>query len=245
MITILTTIESIPADTLQKVSIISQLIFSALSVLFIYRTYIIAKKVRREFLRNQALSKQMVVVNELIATLNDSKIEIDAWYYSKTGGDGFSNRNKQFNIFEIGDLLIRNEKSIHGSFDFHEFDKVKVIFNNTSNQICNIKKYINNPFLPKNISEQLMNFYSTNLTIVKADYLREKEEKIVVLKSGVFELEKIEETMNPHDYLESNALAMESWLNLKTHSNYLKKTFIEWFESNGIYDINLRIDYKN
>lgn len=244
MITILFTIKSIPADTLQSVSIISQLIFSALSALFIYRTYIIAKKARREFLRNQALSKQMLVVNELIAALNDSKIEIEPWIFSKTGGIG-SKWKIKYNIFEIGDLLIRNEKSIFGSLDFNEFDDMTVVFDNTSNQICDIKKYINNPFLPKNIGDQLMNFYSTNLTILKADSLREKEEKIVILKSGIFELEKIEETMNPHDYLESNALAMESWLNLKTHSNYLKKTFIEWFESNGIYDVNLRIDYKN
>ncbi len=81
-------ISKISTETWQKFSTISQFIFAGFSLLIAILTYIIAIKIRKEFLRNQTLSKQMQVVNELIENLNDSKIEIETKSFSNNGSSG-------------------------------------------------------------------------------------------------------------------------------------------------------------
>lgn len=221
-----------------------QTIVGVLTIFIIYLTFRLSRRVRKEFLKNQTKSKQVEMMSQLVQNLNQSKITIEGWFYNKTGGGG-SSWDKQYNIFEIGDLKDKNEISLSMSLNLNEYDENAVLFDRNTNQIWNIKSFIDNPFIPKTIADELMNFYSSSFEIIAIDDLQKNEEEIVMLKSGIFEDGRIREELRDGMLIKGNAIALKSWLNLKSFASNLTQQINKWFVNNGIDDLNLRIDFKN
>jgi hypothetical protein len=66
-----------------------------------------------------------------------------------------------------------------------------------------------------------------------------------MLKSRIFESGRIHEKPEDGTLIKGNAVALDSWLSLKSYAANLTKTIDKWFIDNGIDDLNLRIDFKN
>lgn len=99
--------------------------------------------------------------------------------------------------------------------DFSELHDSMVIFDYQTNQIWNIIEFLNNPFLPNSIADELTNIYSDCCQIITKDELGEEGAIVIVLKSGVFEPGKLKVEVPIYDLIDETALALESWLNLK------------------------------
>ncbi|WP_282126998.1 hypothetical protein [Marinifilum flexuosum] len=228
-----------------KVSAILQAIVGVITIAFVLYTYNTANELRIEYLKNHTKSKQIEVVCDLVEKLNSSRIKIEAVRFEKGTAYGQS-RTLLYNIFEIGDLLKPGKKGVFNvDIDFKEYDDFKVLFDSQSNQIWELKEFINNPFLPKEIADELISFYSIRCVLKDRKELEDSRAKIIVLKSKCFEMGKISEKIEYPDFIEGSAIALESWLQLKSYSLKLTHTISYWFKKNGIDDINLRIDYKN
>lgn len=232
-------------DQWDRIISLVQTIVGVLTIFIIYLTFRLSRRIRKEFLKNHTQSKQVEMVSLLVQNLNQSKISIEGWFYNKTGGGG-SSWDLRYNIFEIGDLRDKNEKSSLGmTTNLNEYDEKAVLFDRKTNQIWDIKSFIDNPFMPKKIADELINFYSSIFEIVKIEDLQKNEEEIVMLKSRIFEKGRIHEELNEGTLIKGNAVALESWLNLKSFAANLTEQINKWFKDNGIDDVNLRIDFKN
>ncbi|MNJ87457.1 hypothetical protein D3C87_49770 [compost metagenome] len=217
------------------------------SVIIAIVTLYIAILARKEFLRNQTRTKQVEVMSDLISELNTLKIGIEAWTFKQdlsASGRGWS---LNYNLFEIADLFTTKEVDFRGvPVNFEDCDDEPVLFDRKSNQIGNIKKFIDNPFLPKAIADKLINFYSPFSDSITREEICRTPQNIILLTTNCFETEKapINKTEGSY-YIKGNAIVFGSWLNLKAHSYELMKEINQWFVKHGIDDVNLRIDYKN
>lgn len=126
-----------------------------------------------------------------------------------------------------------------------EYDDYTVLFKSNSNQIWLIKKYIDNPFLPVNIVDELINFYVTYTQTITRETLGEGEEQAIILDSGILEDNKKPTNYSESDYFQGIATALLSFLSLKTCSKNLTQIIRKWFKLHGISEVNLRFDYKN
>jgi hypothetical protein len=218
-----------------------------ISLILSFFTFKFARKAQKAIVRNHTLNKQLEAMTELLKHLNDSKIDISFWEFSPTGGSGSSSL-LLYNIFEIGKLL--NNTELHPldrqPYDMNTFDDVPIIFNRESNQILDIKDFIDNPFIPKSIADNLKDFYVPNYNLIDGDLLRRNSECVVILETGIFKSNKrIQNEERPNDfYIEGKTFVLLSWLNLKVYSFELTKKIETWFKIHGIKDVNLRIDYK-
>jgi hypothetical protein len=157
-----------------------------------------------------------------------------------------------YNIFEVGNLLDTKQvnRLTNKTVDYKEYDDMRILLENDSNQLLNIKKYVDNPFLPKSIANKLILFYFTSHETVNRTNL---EGSAFVVKTSIFEDGKHlkRENISDSDLLlgkvyENSGFASATWLNLKTNARKLTKEVDEWFKKHGINDVNLRTDdYKN
>jgi hypothetical protein len=210
-------------------------------------TLYLAYLVRKEFLRNQTKTKQIEVMSNLITELNTLKIKIEAWRFNTdltATGTGWT---LNYNLFEIADLYTTTEKDYRGApVNFEDYDDQPVLFEMKSNQIGDIKKFIDNPFLPKAIADRLVDFYSQSSIPITREEISETPTSVILLTTNYYEKEKAPSpVVKKRHYIKSHALVFESWLNLKAHSHELMKAIKGWFLKHGIDDVNLRIDYKN
>jgi hypothetical protein len=222
----------------------SNWILATIPLLSLYVAY----RVRQEFLRNQTRAKQVEVMTNLITELNTLKVDIQGKSFDNEGGSVGSGWMVKFNLFEIADLYTNSEVDWRGAkVNFGDYDDQPVLFDRGSNQIGNIKLFIDNPFLPKPIADRLMEFFTVACEAVERTTLTQANSNIIVFTTGIFDPER-DAWNKPNSgsyYLESNALAFRTWLNCKAHANGLMQEISDWFKKHGIDDMNLRIDYKN
>ena len=227
-------------QNLSDYSDIAQIIIGLITVIIGFLTFRLAMKVHREFIKNHAKSTQVKEMSTLLEFLNKTKIYLTFTDFYPEGGAGGTSYGIYYNIFEIGSLL--NNKEIHKpsnrTIDFYDYDDCPVFLDNCSNQIMNIKEYLDNSFIPKKIADKLLDFYVITEEKITYESLQKIDASYVILNSS-------RNQTSFSSFKQTNCEAMKSWLNLKTYSNDLAKEIGVWFKSNGIDDYNLRIDYKN
>jgi len=202
-------------------------------------TLIVALKVHREFSKNHAKAKQVEVMCELLEVLNTSKIYLFFQFYSKGGGMGADSFSIFYNIFEIGKLLNNKEVTRSGkTLNRGDYDNAQVFINGKCHNLIDINKYVDNPFVPRNIADLLVNFRLNDSNAVSIDELLKNDNDIVVINSIDSEA-SFDKLMIP------TCEALKTWLGLKSYSHNLIVEIEKWFKDKGIDDINLRIDYKN
>lgn len=234
------TISDLNVDCLSNSSNIIQVIVGICSLFLTFFTFLLALKVSKEFARNHAKSKQVEKMSKLMEFLNSTKIRINFANVSKMSGFG-SRVDIFYNIFEIGNML--NEENTDKLFehDNKEYDSCFVYLDQFTTQIMDVKKFIDDAFIPKPIADKLLEFYIIDTNIVEREELLSENEnvEIVILSS------KDNQAIILGPYKRTNCFALLTWLNFKTYSNDLIILLDKWFKKNGINDFNLRIDYKN
>jgi hypothetical protein len=208
-----------------------------MAIIVSIRAYYFSKKVHNEFLNNTARAKQLEAVQSLISLLNESKVEI--WFFQ--GASGSANAVK-YNVFEIAALLNNKAKNINVTVDYCHYDDAKVLFSPNSEQIFDIIKFIDNPFIPKKIADELINFHNSGYELIDAIELMESDKKYVKINSRI---SFSDATQRSGKLIEGDMTSSMTWLNLKEHSNKLLQLLRAWFSENEVKDENIRVDFKN
>ena len=198
----------------------------------------IAIRVHKTFVKNNAKSKQVEEMSKLVQELNETIINLKFWKRLEQN-NSLESTDCNLNIFKIGDLLKKKNQDEKKAFnDYNEFNSYKVALEGYDN-IFNIESFIFNPFIPKRIADELRKFYNSSYPKIDFEPLNN-----FVTASDKFELQgkMTHDSFDFSNYRFGDALALESWINLKTHSYELSKIIAKWFRKHGIKDFNIWLD---
>jgi len=198
------------------------------SLLLSCSTFYITRQNSIRFARNEFIKKQIQEVIELTSYLNSEMIELDFTHFHDDGSNATCYKT---NIFEIKNLA---HVSIAVTYRHRA-----ICFKNTCNQILDIRRYINNPFIPKSIANELAKFYCYgHMDLIASQVIHQH---IIVIDSNTFEHNDFQLQSNDHVRLrEPLAFAFESFDNLVVCVSLLEKSIVTWLEKYKVDEINLR-----
>jgi hypothetical protein len=217
-------------QTLKTVAPYIALLFSGLSLVLAYN-------ISRAYSRRQLLNKQIETVTELIKSLHRDYIEINFSKFVESG-DGSSGAAYTATIFEVVELS-KNLKEINERF----CDSI-VLFKGKCNQVLDIKDYIDNPFTPKTIADNLLGFYSTSYVGAVYSEVGTTHYECVQIQTNNNEPTIIQYYDEKDHFIHGNAIALRSWESFIVCSENLKRSIEDWFSENGVKDLNIRVDFK-
>lgn len=215
-------------------------IIQTLSLILSLATFIFAIRISKKIGKNHIRTKQIDHVCELIRELNEVKIQATFSTYDKGGAYSGTGHGLWFNIFEIGSYDEIEPQGLN-----KDYENEVVLFDTKSNQIMQLKGYINHPLTPKPIADELLLFYNRGGTFLEAGRDDNYLNKFVVLHTGIWEDRVVFKTSNKGFLIQGNANVFTTWLNLKNHSKSLKIIIGNWLIENGITENNMREDFKN
>lgn len=214
-------------------------IFAGIGLVVSIATLFFAMRINKQFGNNHLRTKQIDHVCEIIEVLNKPKITITFATYHTNGGISGMGDGILLNIFEIGSY-----DSIAGDGPNKGYENESVLFDKDSNQIADIKKYLDHPLTPKSIADELLKLYNRMVHPVvhprDFDYLK----KFVWVSTGIWESNVCIEDKKDANLLESLELTFQTWLNLKETAIQLKRVIGQWLIDNGINENNMREDFK-
>lgn len=210
---------------------------SLFSIIISLLTLILAYQIKNQFGRSHLKTKQIDHVCNIIKTLNESKIEVTFKTTQNNGsvGKGFA---LQLNIFEIAKY-----DDIEPNGMNRKYEDEKVLFDSKSNQILDIKQYIDNPLTPRAIADELLKFHTSIAGSIEVKVATIEIENYVEIRTGIFNEIFFLKDMRPI-LIKGNAPCMNTWLDLKESAKYLKISIGNWLIENGINENNMREDFK-
>ncbi len=217
-----------------------EILLEVSSVLFTGATVIIAFKVHQTFALNHIKSKQVEHVCSLIEILNQSSISVLYSEITEHGGLSSTGSGRKFNIFELG---IYSSEDV--SQEEEEYADEPVLFDSESNQILEIKKYVDHPLTPRKIADALLRFHNPKSSIVKRSDPHLQIQKFIEIHTGIWTAEDVFENIGQGDLVKPGFEVFLSWQHLKESSKELKVLIGEWLIDNGIKANNIREDFKN
>lgn len=201
------------------ISIVSLLI-SLISFFLVRRNYL-------NFAKNEFVKKQIDVVTDLVQSLHKDKINFE--FTNFFGGSIAA--LYQANIFQLQEMKIE--------YEHKDFFENRIYFNGNCNQLINVKDFINNPFLPKSIADELDNFYTMNCLPIRIQELGNK--KVIIIKTKHFEKGIFENNEKREEIIqESNASALFNWASLIECSAKLESAINKYLISYQVKEINIR-----
>ena len=203
-------------------------------------TLLLAYKIQKLIAKNHLVTKQIDLVCQLIETLNQSKIKIGFATRREKGSYGYTGDGISFNIFELGSYDKIDSKGLNFQYN----DEI-ILFHHKSNQLLDIKKFIDSPLTPTVIADQLFLFYNSSCLYIDTERPEVDFEKFVIVETGIWEEKVLFNKNLKENLIEADAVAFLSWKNLKEYSKYLKIIIGEWLIKNGIDENNMREDFKN
>lgn len=214
------------------------------SVLISAATLWVAWIIYRKYAAQQLLSKQIEAVYELIGSLHNDSIKLCFAFLTSDGG--YTGEDSIMNVFEIASV----SKSV--KVDWKKHNDLPIYFESRSNQIFDLKKFIQNPFIPKSISDELVKFYSIHYDFFDASKEISADQDIVqaVIISSLHYDESyhsLPEFEQQSIYKNTSAVALQNWLSLTNCSISLQESITNWLINNGIKkeDVNIRTDFIN
>ena len=190
--------------------------------------------------RRNRLNDQKKVVVELLNFIQNNTISFHFGYWEPSGGGkgggGGSAKGLKLTLFEVADLH-RFDKP----YFTDKFDDSPVFFRKKINQIGDIKRFLNNPLLPRDISTAIGKFY--NLRYDKADYkFIQSREDFVKIETGFYD------SSDPYDNADNdrsdlkwgNTIAFRSFLSFKECCLKLEESIAYWNKVN-----KMRLEIRN
>lgn len=199
----------------------------------------VAVKINSQIGKNHIRTKQIDHICTLIEVLNKSKITVSFATYNGGGYSAIGNAIL-FNIFEIGSYDSIQPEGIN-----KEYEEDTVLFDKNSNQIIDIKSFIDHPLSPREIVDELLNFYNRSCSSIVPGRDDTYIKKFVVISSNVWEEKVLIDPKAAGNLIESSNQTYVTWLSLKESSKRLKIVIGNWLIENGIEEHNIREDFKN
>lgn len=212
-----------------KIDIVFQILGFIVSAITLALAWIIMK----HFQKQEISIKQLEKVTDLIDYINNHKI---GFLFGRTGGHMYSGDFIEMSLFEIKNM----------EFNDKEFLSSPILLDEKTRGIIDISNYVNNPFIPRDISEELKNFNSwMGTAIYSSDIDKESKESgeisAVVLKANVksnFQLFNNNNKEKPL-YVAYGAFSCIDWNNFKECSFNLERSIKNWLKKYNIDDIKL------
>jgi hypothetical protein len=185
----------------------------------------------RNFVRNEFVKKQIQVVTDLVSHLHEDSFHLS---FTRYNVNGYAAGDYITTIFELSELKVLEKDE--------EFFENPICFSRNCNQVLDIKKFVRNPFLPKSIADELVNFYSRNHIDVNIASLN--GDKVIIIDSkhfekGLFEIPDPKSRIIKH----STAFALQTYENFRTCSINLEDAITKWLKSYKVQEINIRKDF--
>lgn len=236
-----------------------EVIISALSVIIGFILSFIGiqqtRNARKEIATNRVKMEEERIVGKLVNYLNNTYLTFcfavfdngdDNQFHS--GGGEISGVN--YNIFEVGHLADFGDTGFDSENDSdttmmhrtkYEFDTAIVMFDEGVNELINIGQFVNNPYMPNVVADELSEFVAMFRREVEfpIEQVRGKYEVVLVRpynNERIFDLKKAVSVQGD---------AYKTWSSFKGHAKSLTNTIIKWYADNHIKNINIRIDYNH
>lgn len=206
---------------------------------------------RKEIATNRAKMEEERVMGKLVSYLNNTYLTF-CYTVFDAHSNGYSSAIPivNYNIFEVGKLANYGDTGYYSENDYdremmsrtkYEFDTAKVMFEEGVTKLFDLAPYINNPYMPKIVADELSLFIAMFRCEVELPM-----ETIV----GRNELVLVRPYNNEKHFKMTHAVNIEgdvykSWSSFKGHSKALTDAIIKWYSDNRIKNINLRIDYNH
>jgi hypothetical protein len=155
-----------------------------------------------------------------------------------TLGGGFSLHSK-VTIFDVPLIRATKDNAI-----LEDLDNTPIYFHHNSNQIADLKSFIDDPYLPKSIANALFHFYTTRIIDIQTQDL--VGSKLIVLATNHFEPGSITGEEKSRAVLkQSTAKAFINWKEFLFHIGQLETSIEKYLQSYKVAEINIRKDLKN
>ena len=168
----------------------------------------------------------------MVEQLHNDKFQIN---FIPIAGTAFS-KFIHCTLFELPYIQKQNEI-------LNNINTTPIYFSITSNQVVDIKKYIDNPFLPKDIADKLAGLYSSRMFELKINDLPETQ--IIILTTSHYEKALINNQESKGIIKRSNATAISNWESLSTTAISIEAAIIKFLNRNKVTDVNIRRDFKH
>ncbi len=209
------------------------IIFQASGLLVSILTLALAWKIMKHFQKQEISIKQLEKVTDLIDFINNHKI---GFLFGRSGGNMYSGDFIEMSIFEVKNM----------EFNDTEFLSSRILLDENTNGVIDISSFVNNPLIPKEISDELKNFSSWMSTAIyisdiEKDCKESSELTAIVIKSNVKNSPHIfnkNEKEKPL-YFVYGAFSCLDWNNFKECSLSLERSIRNWLKKYNIDDINL------
>lgn len=199
-----------------------------LSLVISICTFFLTRYTNLRFAKYEFIKRQIQEVNDLVCHLNGTVFDVSFTKFSDNGSSGIVYKT---NIFEVKNFRTIDEIEV--------FTDSLICFRRNSNQLLDLKKYINNPFVPINIASELEKFYSFSnysLTLEQVD-----GENIIAITSNFFAENDFEKLNDTALLLRvPSAFALQNLENLIVCSLLLEHSIVKWFKHYKVDQINLR-----
>lgn len=212
---------------------IIDIVLQSLVLLVSFGTLILAWIILRHFQRQHLSLKQLDKVTELIDYINNHKID---FLFGYSSGNMFGGNLIQMSLFEIKNMDFNDNNYLYSP----------IYFDRETKGIIDISNYVNNPLIPKDISEELKNFQSCSGTAIYfSDIVKDcgasGETSAVIISSkvnGNFTLSN-KSDKDKNEYVAYRAIACKNWISFKECSSNLKKSITNWLAKYNIAEIKI------
>ncbi|MBP9028251.1 MAG: hypothetical protein KBG14_00725 [Bacteroidales bacterium] len=196
-------------------------------------TLFIAWLIMNNFQKQELSLKQLEKVIELIEYINNHRI---GFLFGRTGSNMYTGDFIEMTLFEIKNI----------KFNDKDFLAERILLNESTKGIIETSKFVNNPLLPKEISDELKNFDSqigsaVHISDIDEECKSAKELKAVIINSNVncnFHIFNKENDEKPI-YFAYDAFSCIDWNNFKECSLSLERSIRSWLIKHKINNIKL------
>lgn len=233
------------------ISSISVVIGFVLSFIGIQQT----RNARKEIATNRVKMEEERIMGKLVNYLNNTYLTFcfavfDYGDDNQLQGGGGEISGVNYNIFEVGHLADYGDTGFDSKNDSdavmmnrtkYEFDTAKVMFDESVNELFNIGHFVNNPYMPNVVADELSEFVAMFRSEVEF-----QKEKVM----GRYEVVIVRPYNNETHFNMKKAVcvhgdAYKTWSSFKGYAKSLSNTIIKWYADNHIKNINIRIDYNH
>lgn len=213
------------------------------------------RNARKEIATNRVKMEEERIVGKLVNYLNNTYLtfcfavfEIGDDNQFHSGGGEIPGVN--YNIFEVGHLADFGDTGFDSENDSdttmmyrtkYEFDTAKVMFDEGVNKLFNLGYFVNNPYMPNEIADELSVFVALfhNKVNLPMDTIIGRNELVLVRPYNNRRNFKMRTAINVQGD------AYKTWSSFKGHSKSLTDAIRKWYADNHIKTINIRIDFSH
>lgn len=171
-------------------------------------------KYRQVKLKELELPAQKKIILDLIRELKTSRIDI---IFADKSGEKHS---ATLNLFEAR-FYLESSKELANE----RYDHIPLFFSDDPSQVLSFKKFMDNPVFPKEIMDELIDFYNVDFEVVKPDH------PYFIIITDV-QPDAADWESPPNGLFKGSGEAFRSWLSFKECADNLNYVISQWIKEN-------------